>query len=78
MPESSTSQVSTFRGRLRIQIAKEEPACIYQAAASAEKVCDFLEIERYRHEPLLAQEQEVAVEPVAVPVRTMPEMGIGF
>ncbi len=61
-----------------IQIAKEEPACIYQAAASAEKVCDFLEIERYRHEPLVAQEQEVVVEPVVVPARTMPEMGIAL
>ncbi|TWI09385.1 ArdC family protein [Aerolutibacter ruishenii] len=63
-----------------IKIAQEEPGYLYQAAASAEKVCDFLEIERYRHAPLVVEpEQALAPEALPVPVvRSMPEMGISF
>lgn len=38
-----------------MSIAKDEPGYLYQAAALAEKVCDFLNLERYRHEPLVKE-----------------------
>lgn len=44
-----------------IKIAKEDPSFVYTAAASAEKICDFLGLERYSYEPLpqVEQAQEV-------------------
>jgi antirestriction protein ArdC len=56
-------------------IAKEEPDYIYKAAAAAEKVCDFLDIERYQHEPLVAPTLDVEVPPFAAthPVACDPE-----
>lgn len=57
-----------------IAIAKEEPGYIYKAAAMAEKVCDFLNIERYQHEPLVVeQENEEEVVP-AVAARALPAL----
>lgn len=54
-----------------IKIAKEEPGYLYQAAASAEKICDFLEIERYRHAPLVAQDLAQELDQCLAPSETL-------
>lgn len=74
-----------------IKIAKEDPSFVYTAAASAEKICDFLGLERYSYEPLpqIEQAQEVgegvsdrdatvpALEDVVVrPMQQVSEMAI--
>lgn len=35
-----------------MKIAKEDPSFVYTAAAAAEKICDFVGLERYVYEPL--------------------------
>lgn len=53
-----------------MNIAKEDPSFVYTAAAAAEKVCDFIGLERFRFEPMVPdpeQEQTQDVEYVPVP-----------
>lgn len=74
-----------------IKIAKEDPSFVYTAAASAEKICDFLGLERYSYEPLPQVEQAQEVEEgvsdrdatvpalegvVAMPMQQVSEMAI--
>lgn len=40
-----------------MKIAKEDPSFVYTAAAAAEKICDFVGLERYSYEPLPLVEQ---------------------
>lgn len=40
-----------------MKIAKEDPSFVYTAAAAAEKICDFVGLERYSYEPLPQVEQ---------------------
>ncbi|GAB3513096.1 ArdC family protein [Pseudoxanthomonas daejeonensis] len=49
-----------------MKIAKEDPSFVYTAAAAAEKICDFVGLERYAYEPLpqVEQSQEVAADTV--------------
>lgn len=55
-----------------MKIAGEDPNFLYAAAASAEKICDFVGLERFTYEPLLSQEQEVSVHD-----RKLPSLEIG-
>lgn len=41
-----------------MNIAKAEPNSLYTAASAAEKVCDFVGLERFRFEPMLEEELE--------------------
>ncbi|WP_140722482.1 ArdC family protein [Pseudomonas sp. Hp2] len=45
-----------------MKIAKEDPSFVYTAAAAAEKICDFVGLERYAYEPLPQVEQAHEVE----------------
>lgn len=45
-----------------IKIAKADPSFLYTAAAAAEKICDFVGLERYAYEPLPQVEQAHEVE----------------
>lgn len=61
-----------------ISIAKEDPNFLYSAASAAEKICDFLGVERFRYEPLVKQEDEIGNE-TAMPnlsevVRSLPAL----
>lgn len=53
-----------------MKIAQEDPSYLYTAAAAAEKVCDFVGLERFRFEPMVedkkehTQEQAVESEPI--------------
>ncbi|MBJ6984011.1 zincin-like metallopeptidase domain-containing protein [Luteimonas sp. MC1750] len=50
-----------------MKIAGEDPSFLYTAAAAAEKVCDFVGLERFSYEPMLPPEPEVEVSDVAIP-----------
>lgn len=45
-----------------MKIAKADPSFLYTAAAAAEKICDFVGLERYAYEPLPQVEQAHEVE----------------
>jgi Antirestriction protein len=49
-----------------MKIAGEDPSFLYTAASAAEKLCDFVGLERFAYEPLL-QEQEVAKSNIVLP-----------
>lgn len=51
-----------------MRIAKEDPSYLYTAASQAEKVCDFIGLERFRFEPLLKDvEQDLEGVPLVFP-----------
>ena len=50
-----------------MKIAKEDPNFLYTAATAAEKVCDFVGLERFSFEPMVEPEPEVNVSNVVVP-----------
>ncbi len=58
-----------------INIAKEDPNFLYTAASAAEKVCDFVGLERFRFEPLL-DEPEVEVDPRPVEVPALEQVSV--
>ncbi len=55
-----------------IHVLKEDPAYVFKAASQAERICDYLGIERYQHKPL-APEQENEQE--AMPLLERPHEG---
>jgi len=65
-----------------MKIAKEDPSFVYTAAATAEKICDFVGLERYSYEPLPLVEQanevegEVSVAPGAVNVPSLEAVSV--
>lgn len=58
-----------------IKIAREDPNFLYSAASAAEKVCDFVGLERFRFEPLL-DEPEVEVDPRSVQVPALEHASV--
>ncbi len=64
-----------------IQVLKEDPAYVFKAASQAERICDYLGIERYQHKPL-APEQEIetppALERTVVAPRIAPEVAMSM
>jgi len=65
-----------------IKIAKEDPSFVYTAAATAEKICDFVGLERYSYEPMPLIEQanevegEVPVTPGAVDIPSLESVSV--
>lgn len=60
-----------------IKIAKEDPSFVYTAAASAEKICDFLGLERYSYEPMPKVEQGQDVQTEYVDLVALPALEDG-
>lgn len=58
-----------------INIAKEDPNFLYTAASAAEKVCDFVGLERFQFEPLL-DEPEVEIDPRPVEVPALEQVSV--
>lgn len=50
-----------------MKIAGADPSFLYTAASAAEKICDFVGLERYAYEPLVEQDQEVVNSNIVLP-----------
>lgn len=63
-----------------VEILKEDPSYLFKAASEAEKICDFLGLERYIHQPLeKIHDQEIETNPTLEKVTQQqkePEMAI--